>query len=1033
MATNNINSNYFSVAASTNKGLSGLISGLDTESMVKQMMAATQKKIDNQLAAKQRLIWKQDLYRSVITSINNLRNKYFNPAFDASPLNNLASSKFFNARASAVTSGSSVRVISTGYNAPVGDINITVDRLATSTTLISGKAVGDLGDITGKELTADMLAAFDKTLVLNVSGAVDSIAVDLNGVGTQQAMLDKINDALLGTGAVAKLYDNKLRIITDAVGKAVSVSSRSSDLALKMTGLARGDRSAALETTEPGQMLQGGNMISPNAGVSFTVNLDGVSKQITLNPVSSGTYDPDYKASNPKYNPIYNPAHPGYGALNPVEHPNMLDWEEDWDPADPRNFKISIGDLAANLNAELDRVFGDYTDASVDPIDQNKIILSLNFGGEGGHSLTIYGTEAEKLGFVNGASTRLSTASKLGELGDDLLGERFTFSINGKEFTFTSEDTIGTVINRVNSGNAGVQMSYSSLSNKFMLTATSTGEQFKIDLEQTEGNLLGVMFQYDGAGYTPMIDAGSIVSSGYLTVGGIQGKILTTAEQQAKLDKNAQFRVNVNGQDYICPLPSDREYTTIEAVNMVNQWFEETFGLTDPGDPGSDANIYFNASTGQLEINGNFTVKFAQTSVNAENASAYAAGIKQDIALAMGLNNTAKSNIANGLTTVGEVPQLADLINELNVVMPPGYTYIDTSTFFDKPLSELNGDSPFTFGFGEAVFANGRLSVSFSGPVTLNEGNALDDMIVSLFGGTYKGGVYEIKTGSGAMDPGIVSAGMDAEVTINGVTTTRSSNLFEFDGLTIELTSVGDSVINTQRDTDSIVTAFKSFVEDYNSMIDLINGLVYADPTYRDYAPLTDEQKKEMSDREIELWEANAKGGLLRNDDILLPFLNDLYRILYTRPVSSPFALYDIGIEAPDYKQPGKLVLDETALRRALADDPAAVEALFTDSVNGISKSMGDLMDRVARVSIATPGSLVSLAGVQGSYTEKTSSLNSDLERINDRLKDLWDRYEKERARYWNQFNAMERILSQYQSQSEWLYQAVAGMNSNQG
>jgi flagellar capping protein FliD len=101
------------------------------------------------------------------------------------------------------------------------------------------------------------------------------------------------------------------------------------------------------------------------------------------------------------------------------------------------------------------------------------------------------------------------------------------------------------------------------------------------------------------------------------------------------------------------------------------------------------------------------------------------------------------------------------------------------------------------------------------------------------------------------------------------------------------------------------------------------------------------------------------------------------------------------------------------------------VEALFTDSVNGLSKQMGNLMDGVARISIANPGSLVSMAGVGNSYTDTTSDINRDINQINDKLKDLWDKYERERARYWKKFNDMETILANYQAQSEWLYQTI--------
>jgi len=44
---------------------------------------------------------------------------------------------------------------------------------------------------------------------------------------------------------------------------------------------------------------------------------------------------------------------------------------------------------------------------------------------------------------------------------------------------------------------------------------------------------------------------------------------------------------------------------------------------------------------------------------------------------------------------------------------------------------------------------------------------------------------------------------------------------------------------------------------------------VLTEERYRDYLPLTDDQKKAMSEDDIKLWEQKAKSGLLRSDSIL--------------------------------------------------------------------------------------------------------------------------------------------------------------------
>ena len=128
-------SSTYSVSSSysTNKGLSGLVSGMDTDTLVEQMLSGTQSKIDKVEGERQQLLWKQEMYREIITSINSFHNSFFNSSFDASSANNLASADFFNSMISSVTSGSdAVKVISSSSDASVGDMDVIVEQLASA-------------------------------------------------------------------------------------------------------------------------------------------------------------------------------------------------------------------------------------------------------------------------------------------------------------------------------------------------------------------------------------------------------------------------------------------------------------------------------------------------------------------------------------------------------------------------------------------------------------------------------------------------------------------------------------------------------------------------------------------------------------------------------------------------------------------------------------------------------------------------------------------------------------------------------------
>jgi len=275
--------------------------------------------------------------------------------------------------------------------------------------------------------------------------------------------------------------------------------------------------------------------------------------------------------------------------------------------------------------------------------------------------------------------------------------------------------------------------------------------------------------------------------------------------------------------------------------------------------------------------------------------------------------------------------------------------------------------------------------------------------------------------GTGEVSSSAVTAGSDLKITINGVETSRSSNTFTVDGLTVTATTVSseETVVSTERDDDKIVDAIKAFVSDYNEMVESLYSTITEDDEYRDYAPLTEAQEDEMSETEIENWTEKAKTGLLRNDTNISTFLQKMRTAFYTKVESAGIAAYSIGIETTEDDYSGKLTLDETALRNAIASDPDAVCKLFTDSENGLGTKLSSICDSTAKLSVANPGTLVQIAGASGwTANATTNDMYYQLERINDKLEELEDKYEDERERYWDKFTTMETVISQYNSQS---------------
>lgn len=86
------------------------------------------------------------------------------------------------------------------------------------------------------------------------------------------------------------------------------------------------------------------------------------------------------------------------------------------------------------------------------------------------------------------ALSELSFANAL-QFGSD---NKISFSINGKDFSFTSDTTLQSMLNTINNdSDAGVTMKYSRLTDTFTITADSGGEDSQVSIVNKSGNAFG--------------------------------------------------------------------------------------------------------------------------------------------------------------------------------------------------------------------------------------------------------------------------------------------------------------------------------------------------------------------------------------------------------------------------------------------------------------------------------------------------------------------------------------------------------------
>ena len=165
----------------------------------------------------------------------------------------------------------------------------------------------------------------------------------------------------------------------------------------------------------------------------------------------------------------------------------------------------------------------------------------------------------------------------------------------------------------------------------------------------------------------------------------------------------------------------------------------------------------------------------------------------------------------------------------------------------------------------------------------------------------------------------------------------QESNTFTIDNIKYTVNSTGSAEITSKQDASSVVQKMKTFVDDYNKIMDKIYDLV-TEKKDSDYSPLTEAQKEEMSEDEIKDWEKKAKQGILRNDSEMRRFMDSMQNAIFGDKMN---ILNEMGIStAEDYNKRGQISLDESKLTEALENDSQKVYKAFAGGSNSMMEKM---------------------------------------------------------------------------------------------
>lgn len=286
-------------------------------------------------------------------------------------------------------------------------------------------------------------------------------------------------------------------------------------------------------------------------------------------------------------------------------------------------------------------------------------------------------------------------------------------------------------------------------------------------------------------------------------------------------------------------------------------------------------------------------------------------------------------------------------------------------------------------------------------------------------------------------DNGTVGAseGQNAIFEINGQEVYLNDNTYTLDGNTFTFNdnmTIGETyTVNIAKDSTTVKDALKKFVKSYNKLIDDVYGYIGKSPAKDDdgntYEPLTDAEKEEMSEDEITKWEEKAKQGVLYNDSTVSTVMSQMRSALYTSVTlddGSKFGIYNLGIKtSSEWSEHGKLQIDENAFDKAFENNEDAIIKLFTDSDTGMMKKLNSVIDGAVKSSGAanTRGTLVRKAGKADSSVTTDSTIYKEMVKMQDRLKELQDRYDTKEEYWWKVFTNMETAMADLNSQTSYI------------
>ena len=439
--------------SSTNKGMGGLLSGLDTDDLVTQMTAATRNKINRQYQAKQKLLYRQEAYREVSTKLLAFSNKYL--SYSTGSKTNILSSGFFDA----YTYKSSSSYVNISGNADsIKNFQIdSIDSVASAASFASGRKVSGESISTYDKIPDEISRLSGETFSVTYDGKTYNLSIskDFKNEG-QTLALDDVSNEL----------NNQLKSIKDEEGKSIIPDSVKFDFTGEGVLTLSGGAYLSAGSSEFLDVLKMKTGEDEGKASTGSISEDDLIKK--QSDVLANSKDEEYITFD--YNGSVKQIGLGSGIKDIEELGEYLQTQ--------LNKEFGSGKIKVNYDNGSDHEKISFST----PEDNN--VLKINSVSRDLSKLT---------GLESGDINRIKKDVAIGDSGISNLnaGEdgKYSITINDKTLEFEKTATFNDIVAAINNDkDMNITVKYSDTTDKFSIVADETGEH------------TGIKINYDGAG-----------------------------------------------------------------------------------------------------------------------------------------------------------------------------------------------------------------------------------------------------------------------------------------------------------------------------------------------------------------------------------------------------------------------------------------------------------------------------------------------------------------------------------------------------